>query len=109
VAIALGASFIPVRKPGKLPCPVYSETFDLEYGSATIEIHQDAIVPGARVLVIDDVLATGGTVAAAAKLVRRLGAELVAVSVVMELGFLNGRQYLLNNDVAAVNSIVTVS
>ena len=77
VALALGAGFVPVRKPGKLPGDVYAEQFALEYGHETLQVKTDAIVPGARVLVVDDVLATGGTVGATAALVHRLGAELV--------------------------------
>ncbi|MFT4108658.1 adenine phosphoribosyltransferase [Propionicimonas sp.] len=91
VALALGAGFVPVRKPGKLPGDVYTQTFSLEYGDETLAVHTDAIMPGAKVLVIDDVLATGGTIGATAALIRRLGAELVHVSVLIELGFLGGR------------------
>ena len=92
VALALGAGFVPVRKPGKLPRPVLSESFDLEYGTATLTMHADALVTGARVLVVDDVLATGGTIAATAALLKRLGAELVHVSVLLELTALGGRE-----------------
>lgn len=105
VALRLGAGFVPVRKPGKLPKDVYSETFALEYGHETLTVHTDAVLPGARVLVVDDVLATGGTVAATAGLIRKLGAELVAVSVLMELDFLHGRSALTEagiDDIAAV-------
>lgn len=94
VALELGAGFVPVRKPGKLPGDVFSETFALEYGEETLTVHQDAIHPGSRVLVIDDVLATGGTIAATAGLIRKLGAELVAVSVLLELTALDGREQL---------------
>ncbi len=94
VALALGAGFVPVRKPGKLPGDVISQAFDLEYGSAELNVHRDAIVSGARVLVVDDVLATGGTVGATAKLLEQLGADLVHVSVLLELGFLGGRERL---------------
>ncbi|MDO5735621.1 MAG: adenine phosphoribosyltransferase [Propionibacteriaceae bacterium] len=94
VALALGAGFVPVRKPGKLPGDVVSQAFDLEYGSTALNMHRDAIVSGARVLVVDDVLATGGTIGATAKLLEQLGAELVHVSVLLELGFLEGRQRL---------------
>lgn len=94
VALALGAGFVPVRKPGKLPGDVVSQSFDLEYGSTELNMHRDAIVSGARVLVVDDVLATGGTVGATARLLEQLGAELVHVSVLMELSFLGGRQRL---------------
>ncbi|MGA4543689.1 adenine phosphoribosyltransferase [Uniformispora flossi] len=88
VAYRAGAGFVPVRKQGKLPRATFAESYDLEYGSATLEVHQDAFAPGDRVLVIDDVLATGGTVAATVELVRRSGADVVGVSVLMELGFL---------------------
>lgn len=91
VALALGVGFVPVRKPGKLPAATHAISYDLEYGSSTLEIHQDALAAGDRVLVIDDVLATGGTVAATAELVQRCGAEVHAVAVLMELSFLPGR------------------
>ncbi|MCF2529035.1 adenine phosphoribosyltransferase [Yinghuangia soli] len=94
VAYRAGAGFVPVRKQGKLPCATYAQSYDLEYGSATLEVHQDAFAPGERVLVIDDVLATGGTVAATIDLVRRTGAEVAGVSVLLELGFLPGRAKL---------------
>lgn len=90
----LGAGFVPLRKPGKLPAAVESVTYDLEYGSASLEVHRDALVPGRRVLLVDDVLATGGTAAASAELVRRLGAELVGCSFVAELRALGGRSRL---------------
>jgi adenine phosphoribosyltransferase len=91
VALALGAAFVPVRKAGKLPRATYAESYSLEYGQATLEMHQDALDPGARVLLVDDVLATGGTVAATARLVERAGGVVHAVSVLMELSFLPGR------------------
>ncbi len=91
VALALGAGFVPVRKAGKLPREVHSESYSLEYGEATIEIHADALDPGDRVLIVDDVLATGGTVAATSALVEQAGAIVAGVSVLMELGFLGGR------------------
>jgi adenine phosphoribosyltransferase len=94
VAIQLGAGFVPVRKQGKLPGPTYSQSYDLEYGSATIEVHQDAFAPGERVLIVDDVLATGGTAAATAELVRKAGAEVTGVAVILELSFLHGRERL---------------
>lgn len=94
VALELGAGFVPVRKQGKLPAATYAETYQLEYGTATIEMHADAVNAGERVLIIDDVLATGGTAAATASLVRRSGAEVVGLAVVIELGFLNGRASL---------------
>jgi adenine phosphoribosyltransferase len=90
-AIQLGAGFVPVRKQGKLPGATYAQSYDLEYGSATIEVHQDAFAPGERVLIVDDVLATGGTAAATAELVRKAGAEITGIVVILELSFLNGR------------------
>lgn len=108
VALALGAGFVPVRKPGKLPGQVYTETFALEYGTESLAVHTDAVLPGARVLVIDDVLATGGTVGATAKLIQRLGAELVHVSVLMELSFLGGREHLAGLGVTDCSAVLTV-
>lgn len=108
VALALGAGFVPVRKPGKLPGEVLSHSFELEYGSETLTIHRDAIRPGARVLVVDDVLATGGTVGATAELLSAMGAELVHVSVVMELGFLGGRERLSAAGIDNCTALVTV-
>ena len=92
VALALGAGFVPVRKAGKLPRASYAESYALEYGQATLEMHRDALTPGARVLLVDDVLATGGTVAATVRLVEQAGAVVHAASVLMELGFLPGRE-----------------
>lgn len=91
VAVALGAGFVPVRKKGKLPFRVHTESYDLEYGTDTLEMHEDAIRPGERVLIVDDVLATGGTAAAVARMVDRVGAEPVGLAVVIELAFLGGR------------------
>jgi adenine phosphoribosyltransferase len=108
VALTLGAGFVPVRKPGKLPGDVYTQTFSLEYGHETLAVHTDAISPGARVLVIDDVLATGGTVGATAALIRRLGADLVHVSVLMELSFLGGREHLASLGIDAPSAVLTV-
>jgi adenine phosphoribosyltransferase len=105
VAIQLGAGFVPVRKQGKLPGPTYAQSYDLEYGSATIEVHQDAFAPGERVLIVDDVLATGGTGAATAELVRRAGAEVTGIAVIMELSFLNGRSRL---PVVPIRSLLVV-
>jgi adenine phosphoribosyltransferase len=105
VACCLGAGFVPVRKQGKLPAKAHSESFQLEYGSATVEVHTDAFEPGERVLIVDDVLATGGTAAAAARLVRRSGAEVAGIAVLLELGFLNGRASLPGLD---VRSLLTV-
>jgi len=94
VALALGAGFVPVRKAGKLPRETHAVSYDLEYGSATLEIHRDAIAPGERVLLVDDVLATGGTVAATLDLVERCGGEPHAVAVLLELTFLPGREII---------------
>jgi adenine phosphoribosyltransferase len=105
VAIALGAGFVPVRKAGKLPGPTYAQSYDLEYGSATIEVHRDAFAPGERVLIVDDVLATGGTGSATVELVRKAGAEVVAIAVIMELSFLDGRSRLPD---AAIRSLLVV-
>ena len=93
-AYHLRAGFVPVRKPGKLPGPTHETSYDLEYGSNVLQVHRDAFAPGDRVLVVDDVLATGGTAAAAGRLVREAGAELVGFSVLMELAFLEGRAAL---------------
>ena len=92
VALALNVGFIPVRKAGKLPRETHAVSFALEYGEATLEIHQDAIAPGERVLLVDDVLATGGTVAATRQLVESCGGVVHAVAVLMELSFLPGRE-----------------
>jgi adenine phosphoribosyltransferase len=105
VACCLGAGFVPVRKEGKLPAEAYAESFQLEYGSATVEVHTDAFGPGERVLIVDDVLATGGTAAAAVSLVRRTGAEVAGVAVLLELGFLGGRTALPGTE---VRSLLTV-
>lgn len=108
VALALGAGFVPVRKPGKLPGDVVSQAFDLEYGATELNMHRDAIVSGARVLVVDDVLATGGTVGATAKLLEQLGAELVHVSVLLELEFLGGRERLASLGVTNCSAVLSV-
>jgi adenine phosphoribosyltransferase len=92
VALALGAGFVPVRKAGKLPRPTHSISYALEYGEATLELHHDGIAPGERVLLVDDVLATGGTVAATRQLVESCAGEPVGVAVLMELSFLPGRE-----------------
>ncbi len=91
VALALGAGFVPVRKAGKLPWKVHAETYELEYGRDTLELHVDAIGPGDRVLIVDDVLATGGTAGAVAKMLDHMGAEPVGYSFILELAFLGGR------------------
>ena len=98
----LGVGFVPVRKMGKLPWRTYRAEYSLEYGSATLELHQDALSPGSRVLVVDDVLATGGTLAATAELVERLGATVVAMSVLIELLALNGRERLGAYDIRSL-------
>ena len=105
VALALGAGFVPARKPGKLPGPTYDVSYTLEYGTGTLHVHQDALAPGTRVLVVDDVLATGGSVAATADLVARSGAEMMGACVLMELGFLPGRQRLGGLPVAALEVV----
>src|ERR1700745_1119162 len=94
VACRLGAGFVPIRKKGKLPGVTFAQEYDLEYGTATIEVLTDAFAPGERVLVIDDVLATGGTARATAELVRRAGARVSGLAVLLELSFLNGRAKL---------------
>ena len=90
----IGAGFIPIRKPGKLPAKSIKETYDLEYGKDALEIHEDAVEKGQRVLIVDDVLATGGTAAAAALLVKKLGGELHGLAFLIELLFLNGKAKL---------------
>lgn len=102
IAYNLGKPFVPVRKAGKLPRETVSQTYDLEYGQATIEMHTDSIKPGQRVVIVDDLIATGGTVAAAAKLVESLGGEVVRILFLMELEGLEGRKRLSNYDVASV-------
>jgi len=102
VASQLGAGFVPIRKPGKLPSKTCRETYALEYGTDCLEIHQDAVRTGQRVLVVDDVLATGGTARAASGLVRRIGGELVGMSFLIELNFLKGRDKLSGEEVYSV-------
>lgn len=99
VAYALGAGFVPVRKPKKLPAERVGVTYDLEYGTDAIEMHRDAIAPGQRVLIVDDLLATGGTAAAAARLVESVGGVVAGLGFVIELTFLNGRAKLAGRDV----------
>ena len=102
IAYALGKAFIPVRKKGKLPCETISQSYDLEYGQATIEMHKDSIKPGQKVVLVDDLIATGGTIEAAIKLVEQLGGEVVKVIFLMELAGLKGRERLKGYDVASV-------
>ena len=105
VAHRLGSGFVPVRKKGKLPWKTASASYALEYGEATIEVHLDAFQPGERVLIVDDVLATGGTVRATVDLVRGAGADVVGVGILMELGFLNGRDKLADVNVRSLLTI----
>jgi len=105
VAYELGLGMVPVRKAGKLPGQTLKESYTLEYGTAEVEVHTDAFEPGQRVLVIDDVLATGGTAEATALLVERTGAVVAAIEVVLELGFLEGRKRLAGH---SVNAVLTV-
>jgi adenine phosphoribosyltransferase len=105
VALALGAGFVPVRKAGKLPRSTYAVSYDLEYGSATLELHRDAIAPGDRVLLVDDVLATGGTARATRQLVESCGGIVTGFAVLMELSFLPGRAMVGD---LPVSSLVTI-
>ena len=98
----LGAGFVPLRKPGKLPCEVEAVDYDLEYGQDGVEIHRDGIEPGERVVVVDDLLATGGTMEAACQLVEQLGARIVGVSFLVELTFLGGREKLGDRRIEAL-------
>lgn len=102
IAQTLSCGFVPVRKPGKLPAERRSRTYNLEYGQDTLEIHADAIASHHRVLMVDDLLATGGTMLACCDLVHELGAKIVGISVLIELAFLNGRRLLSPHDVSAV-------
>ena len=102
VALRLGVGFVPMRKPGKLPFETLRHDYDLEYGTDALEVHVDAILQGQRVLVVDDVLATGGTAAAACHLVERAGGTVAGVSVLVELAFLDGRARLVDHRVHAV-------
>lgn len=94
LAHKLGCGFVPVRKPGKLPWKTVSESYALEYGEDTLQLHEDAVKPGERVVIVDDLLATGGTLSATCRLVEKLGAKIIGCSVVIELGFLKGRDKL---------------
>ncbi len=102
VADRLGVGFVPVRKKGKLPWKTRQTAYSLEYGEAVVELHEDALRPGEKVLLVDDLLATGGTAAAAVKLLDELGAEIVAISVLIELGFLGGRAKLEPHRVVSI-------
>jgi adenine phosphoribosyltransferase len=102
VAYNLNAAFVPVRKLGKLPAPSVALEYHLEYGTATLEIHKDAIVPGQRVLVVDDLLATGGSVSATIRLVEQLGGRVIGTAFLIELAFLNGRERLRDYEVFAL-------
>ena len=105
IAYATGTGVVPVRKAGKLPRPAFAASYALEYGEATLEVHQDAFTPGQRVLVVDDVLATGGTAGAALDLVEQAGGVIAGFTVLLELGFLGGRERLAPR---AVHALLTV-
>ncbi len=101
-AIELGVGFVPIRKPGKLPAETISESYLLEYGTDIVEMHKDALASGERVFLIDDLLATGGTVQAATKLVEKTGAEVSKIAFVIELGFLNGREKIQGYNITSL-------
>jgi len=105
MALELGCGFVPIRKKGKLPFHTLSEKYELEYGTAEIEVHTDAIRPGSRVIIIDDVLATGGTAAAAAKLMTKLNAEIAGIHFLLELSFLRGREAVKS---FPINALITI-
>jgi adenine phosphoribosyltransferase len=102
LAYRLNAGLVPIRKPGKLPAETVSVTYELEYGTDSVEMHQDAIAPAEKVLLIDDLLATGGTAQATCKLLRQQGAELAGVAFLVELDFLNGREKLKDMDIFSI-------
>lgn len=102
VAYALGAGFVPVRKPKKLPAPTRSVSYQLEYGSDSLEIHQDAIETGQRVLIVDDLIATGGTACAVADMVEEMGGEVVGLAFLVELDFLKGRDKLSKHEIVSI-------
>ena len=104
IAVKLGAGFVPIRKVGKLPWNTIAEAYQLEYGTDQLQVHSDAVQPGQRLLIVDDVLATGGTAAAAVRLVRKLGGEVIGVQVLIELEDLGGRKRL--SDVEVVSELV---
>lgn len=103
IAYALGVGFVPVRKPGKLPADTLQVEYELEYGTDKLEIHKDAIKPGTKVAIVDDLLATGGTILSVAKLIENLGGEIVSINFIIELTDLRGREKLKNYD---VNSLI---
>jgi adenine phosphoribosyltransferase len=105
VALALGAGFVPVRKAGKLPGETFAESYALEYGEATLEAHRDAFAPGDDVLIIDDVLATGGTMQATIRLIERCGGQVHAAAVLIELGFLSGRDAVPDRRIDALSVV----
>ncbi len=102
IALDLKAGFVPIRKKGKLPSETIASAYELEYGTNTVEIHKDAIMPGDRVMLVDDLLATGGTAAAAVELLHQLDADLVCISFLIELSFLNGREKLSENNIQSI-------
>lgn len=104
LAYTLGAGFVPVRKPGKLPSDIYEASYELEYGKDMLTVHQDAITPGQRVLVVDDLLATGGTMAATLDLLTKLGAKVVGVAFLIELAELRGRDKLAGHQILSLIS-----
>lgn len=106
VAERLGAGLVPIRKPGKLPAERVNQSYELEYGTDTIEIHADAVSPGEKVLLVDDLLATGGTMAAAAELVTKIGGQIVGIAFVIELCFLSGRDKLPGQN---IHTLIQVS
>lgn len=109
VACELGAGFVPARKPGKLPREAVTQEYDLEYGTAELQIHKDAFGPGDKILIVDDLIATGGTMVAMIKLIQSLGAELVGISCLMELEFFNPRAILAEATDIPLHSLVKVS
>ncbi len=102
IAYKIGAGFVPVRKPGKLPAETISYEYELEYGTDSLEIHKDSIEPGTKVVIVDDLLATGGTILSTIKLIEQLGGEIVGVSFFIELEFLNGRDVLKGYDISSL-------